>query len=244
MIKSITEKYDSIISNEALIVGALKKSRVFSILTEEELIKISLLFEKLDFKDKEYIFMEGDQSNWVYIVAQDRVKTIKHTQSGRDIILEIKSPGEMFGCSTVLNKNPYTESAQAKGNATVIRISHENLVKIMYEYSFLKAGIANYLNNDLTDTYDMMIKISTETVEKRIILILLKHSEKANSENSGYGKIDFSLTRQEIAEMVGTTVETCIRIISKFRKLGIVKSSEKRMFVKTEPLEKSLVMNS
>ncbi len=238
MIKSITEQYDPEIIKEALIVGALKKSRIFSLLTEKELKKISLLFEKIDFKDKEYIFMEGDQSNWVYIVTQDRVKTIKHTQSGRDIILEIKSPGEMFGCATVLNEKPYTESAQAKGNMTVIRLSHRNLIKIIYEYTLLRISIANYLNDKLTDAYDMLLNISTETVEKRIILILLKYSEQASSDILGYGKIDFPLTRQEIAEMVGTTVETCIRIISKFRKLGIVKSSEKRIFVKTEPLEK------
>jgi CRP/FNR family transcriptional regulator len=100
--------------------------------------------------------------------------------------------------------------------------------------------MAGYLSEKLTDAYDMLKNISTEIVEKRIIAALLKYSEKTGKERSGYRKIDFPLTRQEIAEMVVTTVETCIRMMSKFRKQGVVKYSGNRIYVKTEPLEKAL----
>lgn len=243
MIKSITEQYDPAIFKADLIAGALKECKIFSTLTEVELMKISPLFKKLDFEDGEYIFFEEDPSDWLYIVTQDRVKTIKHTQSGRDIILEINSPGDMVGCATVLNNKPYSESAQAKGDVTVIRISHKNFRKIIDDYPSLKTGIANYINNKLNDAYEMLKNISTETVEKRIILILFKHSDKTSVKSLYHRKINFTLTRRELAEMAGTSVETCCRIMSKFQKQGIVNSSRKKIFMNAEPLNNFLLMN-
>ena len=106
----------------------------------------------------------------------------------------------------------------------------------MEQYPLLKTRIANYINNKLTDAYERLESISTETVDKRIILMLFKHSDKTSVGNSGYRKIDFPLTRQEIAEMAGTTVETCCRIMSEYQKQGIVKSSGKKIFFKASIL--------
>jgi CRP/FNR family transcriptional regulator len=78
----------------------------------------------------------------------------------------------------------------------------------------------------------MLQLFSTEKVERRIELLLLKHSEKASTESLSYRMVDCPLTRQEIAEMAGTTVETCTRFMSKFQKKGIVKFSKKRILVK------------
>jgi CRP/FNR family transcriptional regulator len=240
--KSMIDQYDPKKCIEDVIVSALKKNKIFSTLAEEELIKISPLFVKLDFKNGEYICMEGDRSEWIYSVMQGRVKTIKHTLSGRDIILGIYLAGDMFCCDTIFNNKPYSESVQVKGDVEVIRVSHKNFLKIMNEYPLLRIVVANYINDKLSDAYDKIKDISTELVEKRIISILLKYSERAGIESSGYRKIDFRLTRQEIAEMVFTTVETCIRMMSKFQKRGIVKYSGNRIYVKRKPLEKCLLM--
>jgi CRP/FNR family transcriptional regulator len=222
------------------IVATLSKSKIFSAIKTEELIKISPLFEKVDFKNGEYIFMEDEPSEWLYIVSKRRVKIFRHTLSGKDVILEIKSPGEIFCCATVLDNKPYPESAQSKGAASAIRIRRRDLLKLIDIYPVLKVGIANYLNEKLTDAYEMFQNISTEIVERRIAAILLKLSEKAGIENVDYKKIDFPLTRKEIADMVGTTTETCIRTMSNFQKQGMVKSSRNSILVKAHALKKFL----
>jgi CRP/FNR family transcriptional regulator len=222
------------------IVSTLKKSTIFSEIRNDELIKISSLFEIVHFRNGEYIFMEDDPSNWLFIVRKRRVKIIKHTLSGKDVIVEMKSPGEIFCCATVLDNKPYPESAQSKGASSVIRIRRADLLKLIDAYPFLKAGIVNYLNEKLTDAYDMLQSLSTEIVEKRIATILLKLSEKSGVGNSEYRQIDFPLTRKEIADMVGTSTETCIRIMSRLQKLGIVQSSRNRILVKAGALKEFL----
>jgi CRP/FNR family transcriptional regulator len=86
----------------------------------------------------------------------------------------------------------------------------------------------------------MLKNIATERVEKRIASMLLKLAEKAGTTEDGFVKIDFPLTRQEIAEMVGTTVETCIRTMSKLQKKGLVKSTKNRISIHADSLKNFL----
>jgi CRP/FNR family transcriptional regulator len=223
-----------------MIIETLKKSGIFSSLKDKELKEISAFFEKLNFGNNEYVFIEGDPSDWFYIVAKGRVKILKHTIMGKDIILEVMSPGDVFGGIAVLDKKPYPASAQAMESVTVIRISRQNLLRIIEEYPIIKLEVVKYFSERLRDAHEMLKNIATEKVEKRIASLLLKLAEKVGVDDSGYKKIDFSLRRQEIAEMVGTTVETCIRTMSKFQKQGMVKSSGGKIMIKVEILKKFL----
>ncbi len=223
-----------------MITETLKKSEIFSALTDHELGKISTFFEKLNFKNNGYIFMEGDSSEWFYLVARGRVKILKHTLMGKDVILEMMLPGDVFGGVAVLDKKPFPASAQAIEAVTAIRISRRNLYNIMDEYPILKLTIIKYFSDRLRNAHETLKNIATERVERRIASLLLKLSEKVGVEEGGYKKIDFSLTRQEIAEMVGTTVETSIRTMSKFQKQGMVKSSGGRILIKVGSLQRFL----
>ncbi len=223
-----------------MIAEILKKSEVFSELTDTEIKEIAPFFEKRGFKKDEYIFMEEDPSDWLYIVARGRVKIIKHSLAGKDVILEIISPGGIFGGVAVLDRRPFPASAQAMEPVDVIRISRRNLFNIMEEYPVLKLAIVKTFSDRLRDAHETLKNIATERVEKRIASLLVKLSEKVGIREGDYRKIDFPLTRQEIADMVGTTVETCIRTVSKFQKQGIVKSSGGRILIKVDSLKRYL----
>jgi CRP/FNR family transcriptional regulator len=221
-----------------MIIETLQKSEVFSSLKSEELDNISNYFEEVTFKNNDTIFNEGDPSDKFYLVAEGSVKVLKHTVMGKDIILEMMSPGDIFGGVAVLDKKPFPASAQAMESTSVIRISRQNLLKIMEDYPTLKLDIVKYFSNKLRDAHEMLKNIATERVERRIASLLLKLSEKVGLDDVKYRKINIPRTRQEIAEMVGTTVETCIRTMSKFQKNGVVKSSDGRIMVKVDSLRK------
>jgi CRP/FNR family transcriptional regulator len=223
-----------------MIIETLKKSEIFSSLKDGELQKILDLFEQVSFKNNETIFGEGDPSDKLYLVAEGSVKILKHTMMGKDIILEMMSPGDIFGGVAVLDKKDFPASALAMESTTVIWISRQDLLAIMEEYPILKLEVVKYFSDKLRDAHEMLKNIATERVEKRIASLLLKLSEKVGVDDDGYRKIDFPLTRQEISEMVGTTVETCIRTMSKLQKDGIVKSSNGRISIKVNSLQNFL----
>lgn len=223
-----------------MILNTLKKSELFASLKDEELRNISKLFEEVSYKNNETIFAEGDPSDKFYLVAEGSVKVLKHTVVGKDIILEMMSPGDIFGGVAVLDRKPFPASAQAMESTKVIMISRLNLIKIMEEYPVLKLEIVKHFSDKLRDAHEMLKNIATERVEKRVASLLLKLSEKVGIKDRDYTIIDFPLTRQEISEMVGTTVETCIRTMSKLQKIGIVKSSNSRISIKVNALQKFL----
>jgi CRP/FNR family transcriptional regulator len=223
-----------------MVIQTLKKSEMFAGLSDEELKAIEELFEERSYNKDQYIFMEDDPSDWFYLVAKGRVKVVKHSQAGKDIILEIISPGDVFGGVAVLDKRPFPASALAMETVDVIRISRKNLFRIMDEHPHLRLTIVKSFSDRLRNAHETLKNIATERVEKRIASLLLKLAEKAGSEEKGLRKIDFPLTRQEIAEMVGTTVETCIRSMSKFQKQGFVKSSGGRILISVNSLQEFL----
>jgi CRP/FNR family transcriptional regulator len=223
-----------------MIVETLRKSEVFSCLKDRDLEDISKHFSEKEYKHNETIFAEGDPSDRFYLVASGNVKVLKHTVVGKDIILEVMSPGDIFGGVAVLDNKPFPASAEAMDNAAVIKISRQNLIEIMEEYPILKLEIVKYFSDKLRDAHEMLKNIATERVERRIASLLLKLGEKVGVDDGGFIKINFPLTRQEISEMVGTTVETCIRTMSKFQKKGMVKSSDGRIMIHVDSLRKMI----
>jgi len=223
-----------------MIADTLKKSTVFSSLKEVELEKISAYFKEVSIKNNETIFSEGDPSDKLYLLSEGNVKIIKHTVMGKDIILEVMSPGDIFGGVAVLDNKPYPATAEAMKAAKILRIRRGDLMKVMEEYPDLKLEIVSYFSDKLRESHEMLKNIATERVERRIASLLLKLSEKAAVDGEGYKKIDFPLTRQEISEMVGTTVETCIRTMSKFQKSGMVKTADGSISIKPGALQKLL----
>lgn len=220
-----------------LIIDTLKKSEIFSILGDDELESISLLFEVLHFNKNEYIFIEGEPSDWIYVASEKSVKMVKHSAEYKDMILEIKVPGDIFCCSAVADKRPYPESALAMDDTSLIRISRKNFSNIIDQHPSIRNALTKYISEKLRAAHDMLQNITTERVSIRIGKLLLRLSEKAETEDSGYRRIDLPLTRQEIAEMVGTTRESCVRSMSEFQKQGIVITARDKILVQTDKLK-------
>lgn len=223
-----------------MILETLHKSQVFSCMRDIDVKRISRFFDKASFKNNETIFNEGDSSDMLYILAEGNVKIVKHTVVGKDIILEVMSPGDIFGGVAVLDNKPYPATAQAMKSATIIKMGRSDLMKTLEEFPDLKLEIVKYFSDKLRASHEMLKNIATERVERRIAALLLKLSEKIDVDGAGYKKLNFPLTRQEISEMVGTTVETCIRTMSKFQKSGITKTTDGSISIKPGELQKLL----
>lgn len=209
----------------------IKGIPIFSSLTEKELREIEPLFIEEAIKKDEYIFWEGDPSNWLYVVAEGKVRILKQSVSGKDIILEIISSGDLFGGVAVLDKRPYPASAQAMENSRILKLSRANILKIIDRYATVTLDTVAYMGKRLRDAHDMMRSLAAERVEKRIAAILLRLAEKIGIKEQGGIRLDLNLTRLDLAEMAGTTVETAIRVMSKFSKEGLVAAHTKKIVI-------------
>lgn len=210
----------------------LSKISLFNSLSPSELKEISPYVIPISAKKKEIIFSEGDPSDWFYIVLEGKVKITKLSQDGKEIILEIIPPMDFFGGLAVIKGFPYPANAIAMEDSQLLKISRSNLMRILDRFPSLMYCMALQLGDRMKESHETLKNIALERVEARIASLLLKLADKVGKDTEKGILIDMKLTKQDIAEMVGTTVETSIRTISKFKKLGIVSDSEGRIIIK------------
>ncbi len=210
----------------------IKKIDLFKNLSEEELKELEPYLITAAYRKKEDIFSEGDPPEWFYIVSKGKVKITKLSHEGKEIILEIISPTDIFGGVAVIRGFPYPANAVAMEDSEVLRISRKNLMRLVDRFPNLMYCIALQLGDRMKSSYDSLKNIALERVEARIAALLLKLAGKVGVETKTGVLIDMRLTKQDVADMVGTTVETSIRTFSKFKKEGLVADSDGKIVIK------------
>jgi CRP-like cAMP-binding protein len=214
------------------VIKNLKKIDLFKNLSDEELKELEHYLSTSVFRKKDDIFTEGDAPEWFYIVLTGKVKVTKISHDGKEIILEIISPYDIFGGVAVLRNFPYPANAVAMEDSEILKISRKNLMRLVDRFPNLMFCIAMQLGDRMKSSYDSLKNIALERVEARIAALLLKLGNKVGVETNAGLMIDMRLTKQDVADMVGTTVETSIRTFSKFKKEGLVTDSDGKIIIK------------
>jgi len=206
------------------ISAEVKKMSLFSALSGKELGEIVRCIVIRSFRKKVTIFSEGEHSGCFFVLSSGKVKITKMSLEGKEMIIELISPGDFFGVFAVLKEFPYPASATAMTDSRVLCISRKDLLRIIERFPNIMFQITAQLSERVREFPDMLKNIALERVESRIASLLLKLAEKTGSKiASGEIELDLRLTRQDISEMVGATVETAIRVMSRFRKAGIIR---------------------
>jgi CRP-like cAMP-binding protein len=214
------------------VIKSLKKIDLFKNLADDELKELENYLTTSHYKKKEDIFREGDAPEWFYIVLSGKVKVTKISHDGKEIILEIISPYDIFGGVAVLRNFPYPANAVAMEDSEILKISRKNLMRVVDRFPNLMYIIALQLGDRMKSSYDSLKNIALERVEARIAALLLKLGNKVGVETEEGLMIDMRLTKQDVADMVGTTVETSIRTFSKFKKGGLVTDVDGKILIK------------
>lgn len=220
----------------------LKRISVFSSLDDLELKELSPYLAQEQVRRKEKIFSEGDPPEWFYIVVAGKVKMTKLSHEGRELILEVIGPADFFGAFAVLKGFPYPANAVAMEDSTLLKMSRQSLIGIIDRFPTIMYDITANLGQRTKELYETLKNIALGRVESRIAALLLKLADRVGSaRDDGVMVIGMKLTKQDIAEMVGTTVETSIRIMSRLKKAGIIEDDGGRIAIRSREKLKSVV---
>jgi CRP-like cAMP-binding protein len=204
----------------------LKSSPIFSSLNDDELGELANLASERSFMPNEFIFWDGDTPDWFYVVAEGKVKVLKHSSSGREFIIAFFGPGEMVGEVAVFENKPYPASAQAVAETRVIGVKREDFLSFLANRPQVALKIINILGGRLRDAQNRLRDLAGERVEQRIASVLVMLSAKLG--------LTLPFTRQEIADMAGTAPETTIRVLSQLKDRGIIRSTRGKVFILDE----------
>ncbi len=193
---------------------------LFAALTPEQIASFADRFRVDVFAPDTFIFLEGDAADRLWVVQSGQVKIIKYSADGVENILEVILPGEMFGGAGILFP-VHPATAVAMTETTTLSLEREGYLQLARQFPDIALRIIAILGERLRAAMKMRA-LSTDRVDVRVAHILLKLCDQAGEKTIEAVKINLPLSRQDLADMTGTTIETAIRIMSRFRKEGLV----------------------
>lgn len=208
----------------------LRRSTIFRRLTPEDRQRLADVATVRDFAKGESLFVEGDGSDLLYTIVTGRVKVFKVTARGTDVILEIFGPGDPVGAVAVYEARNYPATAVALEPTTCVVIPRQAFFALLESHPSIVRGLLVGLTFRLVELTNRVMELSGGRIESRLARFFLKLADDMGKPAKDGVFIPMPLSRQELADMVGTTIETSIRIMSRWGKDGVVRT-EKDGFV-------------
>ena len=157
---------------------------------------------------------------------------MRHTSSGRDVLLDILRGGEYFGSLTAISDRGYMETAVAQTDGCILRISSQNFEKILQHHPDVMMKVLKAVGQRLEEFQEVIKQLSVYTADQRIAAALIRLVEKVGERRPTGTLIQVSFSRQDLAGMTGTTVETVSRVMSRFAADGLIRTGRKWVAVK------------
>jgi CRP/FNR family transcriptional regulator len=209
--------------------AVLRQTTIFRRLSPEDRARVASVAHVREYERGDAVFAEGDPSDFVTIVS-GRAKVFKATPAGKEIILEIFSAGDPLGAVAAYEGAPYPASATALEATTCLVIPRADFLALLEASPSLVRGVLVGLTHRLVELTRRLGELTGGRVESRFARLFLKLADQAGRPERDAVFIAMPLSRQELADLTGTTVETAIRIMSRWGKEDVL-VTEKDGFV-------------
>jgi CRP-like cAMP-binding protein len=204
----------------------LQEIPIYRRLPPEERQRLAAVSQVRAYSRGETIFAEGNASEVFYTIARGRVKVFKMTPAGKDLILEIFGPGDPLGAVAVYESRPYPASAMALEDTVCLLTRRQDFFALLERHPSLVRSLLLGLTRRLVELTNRLAELTGGHVEPRFSRLFLKLADQMGTPAPQGVFIPLPLSRQELADLTGTTVETCIRIMSRWGKEGLVETAK------------------
>jgi CRP-like cAMP-binding protein len=194
-----------------------------------EIVKVSFSRKLLD---GEFFFLEDDPAEVAYVLVEGKVKLTQVTLDGQQIILGYLIPGRVYGIIALLKKVTYPVSAQAVGQCKALAWDQKTLNQLMDRYPRVALNSLRIMSGQIRVFQNRVSDLSTKRVETRIARAVLRLARQSGKKIDEGVLIDLPLSRQDLAEIAGTTLYTVSRIIREWEKKEIVHSKRKQIVIR------------
>lgn len=174
--------------------------------------------KELNFKKGEFIFEQGYNSNYIYLINKGIVKCHKIDESGKELTTSLYKEDDLFGYASLMQNIPYQESATAMENCELVAVPKEELKEVLNNNHKVNFDLINLLSDNLAETKDQLLQMAYGSVRKKTAATILQFAEKMNKKNEDSIKI----SRSDLASVAGIATESLIRTLSSFNKEGII----------------------
>lgn len=198
-------------------------------LNKEELVRMADCKTSYTIKKGEPIFEEGEVTNGIYCIKEGVCKLSKLSDNGKDQIVKLVKPGELLGQRSMISDEPANLSAVALEDMEVCFIPRNEVMQFFTENNQFSMNVMKTICEDLKGADDHMVNMAQKTVRQRLVdtLIYLEETFGKNQD----GSLRIQLSREELAGMIGTATESCIRLLSELNKTKLIELTGKKILL-------------
>ena len=206
----------------------------FSRLARSQIREILDLAVSRRFAEGSVIFSEGHDAERFYLLLDGYLRVVRTTPGGDQVIVLHISPGQLFGIAPALHRDTYPGTSIAAVDSIALSWPVRLWPEFAAKYDSFTTETFKILGQRLGQVQDTLIEMATQAVEKRVAAAVLRMVNQSGRETDAGIEIAFPVTRQNIADMTGTTLHTVSRLLSAWERDGIVETSRKHIIV-TDP---------
>lgn len=212
-------------------IDLIRKVDLFRGLDTEALVSILGKAQQQSISRNAFYFHEGNAATSIYVLIQGRIKIIQTTPEGHQVVLRIVVPGRMFAGIAAFGSTVYPASAQAITDSKSLCWDGKTIAQIMEQYPSVALNALKHLSGRLQEVQDRYRELATERVEQRVARALIRLVRQSGRKTKEGVLIDMPLSRQDLAEMTGTTLFTVSRILSGWEQKAIVITGRKQVTI-------------
>ncbi|MFA7686370.1 MAG: Crp/Fnr family transcriptional regulator [Moheibacter sp.] len=204
-----------ILENVDNICTLFENPEILKHFSKEELAELSHEKKIISYKKGENIIEEGATPKGIYYIDKGTAKMFKLGFNGKEQILRFTKGGDIIGYRSILSRQPYGASATAMEDTEICFIPEKFFLKVLEHHPKLAFDILRRISEDLGESAQTITFLAQKTVRERLAEVLLLLEKKLGPDKDGF--INISLTREEMANLIGTATESAIRLISEFK---------------------------
>lgn len=201
-------------------------------LSKEELKNISDHKDSIDFKKGDVLFSEGNLLNGVYCIKEGVCKLTRLSSNGKEQIVRFVKGGDMLGYRSILSEEPVTLTVTVMKDMRACYIPKKDIFDSIRENPNFSLDMMKVVCHDLRDANTTITNMAQKSVKERLAdtLLFLKDTFGLNEE----GFLSIVLTREELSSVIGTATESAIRLLSEFKKNGVIGLEGKKVKILDE----------
>lgn len=209
----------------------LSSSEAFQGLEPDVLADIASRARPASLKRGQTLFLQGDPAEAVFFVQKGRFKLTEESADGHSVVLRLETPGSLLGLIAATGAGPYPVAATALEPSSVLRWASRDWLALLDAHPRLARVLLPMVLGRLWAMQQQYRELATERVERRVARVVLRLIRQAGRRIPEGILVDARMTRQELAEMTGTTLFTVSRVLSRWASQGILVTRGRRLVV-------------
>lgn len=204
--------------------GCISLVPIFNHLEDDQMDEIMKAIKSVFFKKGEIIYRAGEQSDSLYIVSQGKVRIYRLSESGKEQLVRILTPGDFTGELALFSESIHESYAETIEETMVCTITRRDLQEFLTKFPSISLKILAEFSKRLEASEKQTARFATEKVETRIALFLTELIKEAKPEM----EVVLPMSKKDLASYLGTTPETISRKLAEFEEAGYIKQLPQR----------------